>query len=105
MRLRRRSQNKAEIRQLAATLMPRGLAYAPKVPQTVPIGHWFRGPLKDFLKEQLSSPRIKDSGLFNSTVVQRLLKEHINRENGHEWKLWAILTVLVWQDLVRKRRL
>lgn len=102
MRLPRKTPNKDDFRQLAASLMPHDMAYVPKIYQAVPISYWFRGALKDFLCDQLSSKRIKESGLFNNTVVQECIKQHISGKNDHGWKLWAILTVLVWQDLVSR---
>lgn len=38
------------------------------------------------------------NGLFNAKVVQRLLKEHLRGDFDHEWKLWAILSVVAWDE-------
>jgi asparagine synthase (glutamine-hydrolysing) len=108
MRLPRASQKdgeKKEVRQLAATLMPRELAYTPKVPQTVPIAHWFRGPLKDFLYDQLSPARLSQHGLFNVPLVQRMLRDHVLRKKRHEWKLWGIVSVLLWHEFVLRTQM
>jgi asparagine synthase (glutamine-hydrolysing) len=105
MRLPRKSNDKAEVRELAARLMPRDMAYTRKLPQTVPIRYWFQGPLRDFLCDQLSPARLQNCGLFDTQVVQDCISQHLKGKNDHGWKLWAILTVVVWHDLVSRGRL
>jgi asparagine synthase (glutamine-hydrolysing) len=105
MRLPRKSRDKAEVRELAAQLMPRELAYTRKLPQTVPIRYWFQGPLRDFLCDQLSPARLQHCGLFDTQVVQNCISQHLKGKNDHAWKLWAILTVVVWHDLVSRGEL
>ena len=103
--LPRMNLNKNEIRQLAATLIPRDMAYKSKSAQALPIGHWFRGPLKDFLRDNLSPERVRTSGLFNNSVVQRVIEDHIKGAGGFGMALWAMLTIVVWQNLVSQRAL
>ncbi len=105
MRLPRKGRNKDEIRLLASNLMPDDMAYVPKISQGVPMNSWLRGPLKDFLHDQLSPKRVKESGLFDNTIVPKLIEEHISCKKDNQWKLWAILTVLTWQSLVAKHKL
>jgi asparagine synthase (glutamine-hydrolysing) len=90
--------HKQEVRCFAATLMPRELAYAPTIPQSVPIREWLRGPLQEFLRDNLSAERIKAQGLFDEKVIQHLIAEHARGVAHHGWGLWAILTVMRWQE-------
>lgn len=100
MRLPREGKDKADMRQLAATLMPQDMAYAPKVYHTIPIRHWFRGPLKEMLRSHLTRQRILDGNLFDPVAVNRLVDAHIQGKANYEWTLWCILTITVWQDVV-----
>lgn len=100
MRLPRKGKNKADMRELAADLMPRDMAYAPKVYHTIPIRQWFRGPLKGMLRSHLSRRRILDGGLFDPVAVDRLVDAHIQGRANYEWTLWCILTINSWQDLL-----
>lgn len=97
--LARKGRNKDEIRRLAATLMPQEMAYGGKNPQGLPIGHWLRGPLKDFLRDQLAPARLKQSDLFDPEGVQTLVEHHLQGSASHGMTLWAIITMLVWKDL------
>jgi asparagine synthase (glutamine-hydrolysing) len=89
--------NKKEIRQFAARLMPNEMAYTAKVPQSVPLMEWLRGPLVEFLRDTLSAERLKAHGLFDHKAVQRLIDLNTSGRAHLVWGLWGILTVLVWE--------
>ena len=76
--------------------MPFDLAYTPRTSQAVPINQWFRTELKDFLRDHLTPSQIKDFGVFNPKTIEESVVAHIQGRNDHAWKLWAVLTVLVW---------
>ncbi|HXV23034.1 MAG TPA: asparagine synthase-related protein, partial [Alphaproteobacteria bacterium] len=97
-----RSGRKREIRELAAKLLPRELAFAPKLPQTLPIAHWLRGPMSEFITAQLSAPRIAEGGLFRHEVIMDLLRRHREGGRSHAWTLWNVLVVTLWQEIVRR---
>jgi hypothetical protein len=105
LQLPRDSSDKEDIRRFAEQFMPRNMAYYPKTSQTVPITYWFRGALKDFLHDRLSPDRIEESGIFSTQVVQNAVRTHISGKNDHGWKLWAILSVITWQELANRRDL
>jgi asparagine synthase (glutamine-hydrolysing) len=102
MRLQWKARNKDELRRYAATVLPREKAYAPKVYHTIPLEHWFRGPLQGFLRDQLSVERLNRQGLFEPRAVGQLIDEHINGQAIHTWRLLGVLTVTVWLDAVLK---
>ncbi|HXV25223.1 MAG TPA: asparagine synthase C-terminal domain-containing protein, partial [Alphaproteobacteria bacterium] len=97
-----RSGHKREIRELAAKLLPRDLAFAPKVAQTLPIAHWLRGPMSEFITAQLSAPRIAEGGLFRHEVIMDLLRRHREGPVSHAWTLWNVLVLTLWQEIVRR---
>jgi hypothetical protein len=99
------STEKEDLRRLAEQFMPRDMAWWPKLPQTVPISRWFRGPLQSFLRDRLSPALIARSGLFDNKVVQQAIDAHVRGRADHGWKLWALLTVVAWQELVASRDL
>ncbi len=101
-RLHRRDTNKKDLRRFAATVLPRDKAYAAKIYQTLPLDQWFRGPLRAFVREQLSASRLARQGLFKPHEVLRLIEEHEQGKVAHTWRLLALLTVTVWQDSVAK---
>lgn len=89
--------------QFAATILPAALANRPKTHQTIPIGHWFRGPLRNFLYDSLASTRLRDGGLFRADVVMNLIEEHVQGKADHTWRLWTLIAFLAWQDAVLKK--
>jgi asparagine synthase (glutamine-hydrolysing) len=97
----KRSEHKGELRKIAERLLPKDLAHAPKLGQTMPVGHWFRGPLADFLRDRLSPPRIRAAALFRPDVVDELIEQHLAGTN-HGWTLWCILALTVWADIVAR---
>lgn len=63
---------------------------------SIPLSQWLRGPLKNLVQEQLSSPVLRDLGLFNEGFIQRMVKEHQHGVENHETKVWAILVFTMW---------
>jgi asparagine synthase (glutamine-hydrolysing) len=98
----KRAGRKREIRELAAKLLPRELAFAPKIGQTLPITHWFRAALVDFVSEQLSEQRLRDGGLFRYESVRRLQRRHQDGSGSHAWTLWNLIAITEWQNIVRR---
>lgn len=94
------SSAKKDLRAVAAEALPPEIVDSPKIPQTIPLGVWFRGPMKDYLREHLSEARLADEGTFRPDVVTRCLDEHLQGHANHKWALWTCLTYLVWRDRV-----
>lgn len=98
----RRSGGKREIRELAAKLLPRELALAPKVAQTLPISDWLRGPLSGHLAERLSARRLLGNGVFRHEIVSDLCQRHREGTGSHGWTLWNLLMITEWQEIVER---
>ncbi len=99
MRLPRTGHDKNDLRRLAAKYLGQDMAYSPKFGQTIPIQLWFQTALKDFLLDQLSPRRLKESGLFNVQTVQAMIEQHLRGAANHAFRLWPMIAVLRWQDL------
>jgi len=63
----------------------------------VPIGKWFRGPLRELLHDTLASGRIRQDGIFHASYVERLLKEHQSGLRDHRKQLWSLLLFQLWR--------
>ncbi|MGE0294529.1 MAG: asparagine synthetase B [Hyphomonadaceae bacterium] len=86
---------KQHLRDFASTFLPPEVANAPKSPQEIPIGHWFRGPLRDLVRDRLS-PQNLPADLFQPAVVQRLVKEHLDGTADNSWRLWSLISLTTW---------
>src|SRR5262249_39440795 len=66
------------------------ILYRPKQGFAVPLAEWFRGPLRQRLRETLGGPILHDAGLFNMATVGTLLDQHQTGERDHSAALWAL---------------
>lgn len=98
-----RSRNKPQLRAFAATLLPPERSESPKVYQEMPLGHWFRGPLRDFVHDTLAPQRLLDADLVEPEAVNRLIQEHLTGEHNHTWTLWTLITATEWALQLRAR--
>lgn len=96
-RLRDRKPDSPERRLLTARYLPRDLAYAPKLPQKLPLGAWLAGPLHGFARDILSRQAIDEDGTFDFEEVSRRLEAHRAGREDHRWSIWTVLCYLVWK--------
>lgn len=87
---------KRYLRDIAATMMPDADAYRPKIAQTIPIGHWMRGPLKSMVMDHLTPSHLGD--IFDMNRVRDLAEQHMSGAQDRTWTLWALLSLAVWRD-------
>jgi len=64
----------------------------------VPIEDWFRCELKEMLLDYLSSERLKREGLFDETLVEKRIGEHLSGQVNHQYRLWALLMWEMWRE-------
>ena len=84
------------LKQLAYRLVPREILDRPKQGFGVPIGHWFRGSLRDVFGDILRSPTTRQRGYFNAAFVDRMLDEHLTGKRDHSLRLWQLLVFELW---------
>jgi asparagine synthase (glutamine-hydrolysing) len=89
-------ERKQLLKALAYRLVPRELLDRPKQGFGVPIGHWFRGSLRDVFGDVLGSAVARERGYFNRPFVERVLREHLNGTRDHSLRLWQLLMFELW---------
>ncbi len=62
----------------------------------VPVGHWFRGGMQKFLRENLLSERSARRGFFRPEAVRQLVELHARGERDHTHQLWTLLMLELW---------
>ncbi|MCA9290877.1 MAG: asparagine synthase (glutamine-hydrolyzing) [Phycisphaerales bacterium] len=94
-----REGRKGVLRRLARRHLPPEIAERPKMGFAVPLGEWFRssGGLRTLLCDTLRDPAAFGGLPIASSVVQRLLDEHLAGRARHEHRLFALLTLSIWQ--------
>ena len=92
----RGAMSKYLLKQLAWSLVPRSLLDRPKQGFGVPIGHWFRGELRDVFGDVLGSATARQRGYFNRAFVDRVLREHLTGKRDHALRLWQLVVFELW---------
>ena len=62
----------------------------------VPVGHWFRGEMQGFLRENLLSEKSARRGYLKPEAVRRMVEEHTAKRRDHTHQLWTLLMLELW---------
>ena len=76
--------------------LPPELFDHPKTGFDIPLVDWFRGSLREFLRDHVTDPRFLARDLVAPEFLREMLDEHDSgrRDNSH-W-LWSILVLALW---------
>ncbi len=72
-------------------LLPREILYRPKMGFAVPLASWFRGPLRERVREAVLGGRMADSGLFDTGYLHHLVEQHQSGLRDYSAPLWTLL--------------
>jgi asparagine synthase (glutamine-hydrolysing) len=92
----RNGQGKAVLVDALGDRLPPGLLQRKKMGFGVPLSHWFRGPLRDFLRDHLLDGRFAARGITSTAFVGHLIDEHQSMRRDHSHTLWALLMLELW---------
>jgi asparagine synthase (glutamine-hydrolysing) len=84
-------QGKWLLKSAMETMLPRELLHRQKMGFAVPLAAWFRGPLRQRVRDAVLGERLAGSGLFNANTLQRLLDQHQSGARDHSAPLWTLL--------------
>ena len=84
-------EKKAVLKQAMEPFVPADLLYRPKQGFSVPIGPWFRGPLRDKVRDELSGRLLGESGFVARQPVEMLLNQHQGGYHDQSRVLWLLL--------------
>jgi asparagine synthase (glutamine-hydrolysing) len=72
-------------------VLPNDVLYRPKMGFAVPLARWFRGPLKDRVRERLMGDVMADSGVFDMATLKRMLDDHQSGRRDYSAPLWTLM--------------
>jgi asparagine synthase (glutamine-hydrolysing) len=78
--------------------LPREVIYRRKVGFAVPVGEWFRKPLKSFVTDLLLSSAARRRGYFNPASMEMYLREHFGGIRDRQKQLWALVNFELWRQ-------
>ena len=71
--------------------LPDDIMHRPKMGFAVPLARWFRGPLRERVRNTLGAGALAQSGLFNAGCLARLSEEHFSGRRDHSTPIWTLL--------------
>ena len=71
--------------------VPEDVLYRPKMGFAVPLASWFRGPLRNRVRELIDGGELAATGYFDPAMVRRLVEEHQSGAREHSAAIWALL--------------
>lgn len=67
------------------------ILYRPKMGFAVPLARWFRGPLKQRVRDAVLGDRLAATGWFNSAYLRHLVDAHQSGASDYSAPLWTLL--------------
>jgi asparagine synthase (glutamine-hydrolysing) len=62
----------------------------------VPVGQWFRGEMKDFVRDVLLSERSLGRGIIRPEMIEKYVDEHTTGRFDHAFQIWTLLMLELW---------
>lgn len=87
----KQGQGKYVLKKAMEPHLPHDVLYRKKMGFRVPLADWFRGPLKDKLKDALLSQEMRESGLFNMNTIRKWIDDHQSGRKEYSAPLWTLL--------------
>ena len=72
-------------------LLSDDILYRPKMGFAVPLARWFRGPLKERVRQAVLGSRLAETGWFNREYLQHLVDAHQSGARDYSAPLWTLL--------------
>jgi asparagine synthase (glutamine-hydrolysing) len=81
--------------------LPNEILYRPKMGFSVPLASWFRGPLRQRVRDAVLGPVLADTGMFNRAYLEHLVDHHQSGVRDYSASLWSLL---MFETFARSRR-
>lgn len=80
--------------------LPNEIMYRPKMGFSIPMASWFRGPLRQKVRDAVLGEQLLDSGLFQRDTLARLVSQHESGRRDNSTMLWELLMFAAFQQQV-----
>ncbi len=84
------------LKEIIRPWMPDGFDTERKQGFGVPLVHWFRTDLRDYLYDRLLSSKSRERGLFDMAGVEQIIDEHVSGRMQLMDELWTLLFLEEW---------
>jgi asparagine synthase (glutamine-hydrolysing) len=79
-------------------LLPDRILNRPKKGFGIPVADWFRGPLREQMREALSAERVRRDGFFDAGAVEGLVADHLAGTADNRKQLWTLFAFQLWNQ-------
>jgi asparagine synthase (glutamine-hydrolysing) len=97
-------RTKAILRDAFADLLPPAIERRGKMGFGVPLGTWFRGSLRDYMRDLLLAPEARYRDMLSGAFVERLVARHLAGEANLGPQLWSLICFERWLQLLAEWR-
>jgi asparagine synthase (glutamine-hydrolysing) len=87
----RGNEGKFLLKKAMEPMLPNDVLYRPKMGFAVPLARWFRGPLKQRVRDAVLGERLADTGWFERAALKQLVDQHQAGSHNHSAPLWTLL--------------
>lgn len=94
-----RGTGKYLLKKLAERYLPHDLLYRRKMGFSIPLGEWLRGPLRETVRDLLSSRTLMDP--LDADVIQEHVDGFYDRGEEHDSRIWSLLMYAKWKEVAR----
>lgn len=77
-------------------ILPNDILYRPKMGFGVPLVHWFRNELKEYMYDILLDGEAIKRGFFEKQKVKELLDTHVTTQRDYSYHIWALIMFEHW---------
>jgi asparagine synthase (glutamine-hydrolysing) len=89
-------KQKYVLRELMRGKLPNSVLDRKKSGFDIPTHDWFRGTLRELLRDTLTPEAIAATGIFDACAINALIRDHMERRINAGYHLWGLLTLFLW---------
>ena len=67
------------------------ILYRDKMGFSIPLANWFRGPLRERVREALLGQTLADTGFFNMAFLKEMVEQHHSGRRDYTAPMWTLL--------------
>ncbi|MCC6250700.1 MAG: amidotransferase 1, exosortase A system-associated [Rubrivivax sp.] len=87
----RGNEGKFLLKKAMEPALPNDILYRPKMGFAVPLARWFRGPLRQRVRDSVLGERLLSTGWFDEGYLRHLVEAHQNGTRDYSAPLWTLL--------------
>jgi asparagine synthase (glutamine-hydrolysing) len=71
--------------------LPADILYREKMGFAIPLATWFRGPLREVVRQRLLKGILSEVDLFDMGFIEQLIDDHCSGVSDFSTAIWALL--------------